>query len=172
MNQKDAFTSYLIQVGKEVFLVLRSKGASKEDAEDIIQNTFYKIYSMLSNLDEKTVRPWFYRVALNEFIDLKRKKFQHNVPLSDEIQSKLTSGNADFEQLFNQDEIMHLLKNVKMEYREIFVLKYYYELSYEEIAQLLHLQVENVKQKLYMARRTIRTEVGGIMAWIHRFKKH
>lgn len=59
MNQKDAFTSYLIQVGKEVFLVLRSKGASKEDAEDIIQNTFYKIYSMLSNLDEKTVRPWF-----------------------------------------------------------------------------------------------------------------
>ena len=172
MNKKDAFTSYLIQIGKEVFLVLRSKGASKEDAEDIIQNTFYKIYSMLNDLDEKTVRPWFYRVALNEFIDLKRKKFQHYVPLSDEIQSKLTSEDADFEQLFNQDEIMHLLKNVKTEYREIFVLKYYYEFSYEEIAQLLNLQVENVKQKLYRARKTIRSEVGGIMAWIHRFKKH
>lgn len=172
MNKKDAFTSYLIQIGKEVFLVLRSKGASKEDAEDILQNTFYKIYSMINDLDEKTVRPWFYRVALNEFIDLKRKKFQHNVPLSDEIQSKLTSGDTDFEQLFDQDEIMHLLKNVKTEYREIFVLKYYYELSYEEIAQLLNLQVENVKQKLYRARKTIRKEVGGIMAWIHRFKKH
>lgn len=172
MNQKDAFTSYLIQVGKEVFLVLRSKGASKEDAEDIIQNTFYKIYSMLSDLDEKTVRPWFYRVALNEFIDLKRKKFQHNVPFSDEIQSKLTSKDADFEQFFNQDEILSLLKNVKTEYREIFVLKYYYEFSYEEIAQLLNMQVANVKQKLYRARKTIRTEAGGIMAWIHRFKKH
>lgn len=172
MNPKDTFTSYLIQVGKEVFLVLRSKGASKEDAEDIIQNTFYKIYSILGDLDEKTVRPWFYRVAFNEFIDLRRKKFQHNIPLSDEIQSKLISGDADFEQLFNQDEIMHLLKNVKKEYREIFVLKYYYDLSYEEIAQLLHLQVDNVKQKLYRARKTIRTEAGGIMAWIHRFKKH
>lgn len=127
---------------------------------------------MLSDLEEKNVRPWFYRVSLNEFIDLKRKKFQHNVPLSDEIQSKLTSGNADFEQLFNQDEIMHLLKNVKTEYREIFVLKYYYGLSYEEIAKLLHLQVDNVKKKLYRARKTIHTEVGGIMAWIHRFKKH
>lgn len=172
MNQKDAFTSCLIQVGEEVFLLLRSKGASKEDAEDIIQNTFYKIYSMLSDLDEKTIRPWFYRVALNEFIDLKRKKFQHNTPLSEEIQSKLASGYADFEQLFNQDEIMYLLKNVKKEYREIFVLKYYYELSYEEIAQLLHLQVDNVKQKLYRARKTIRTEVGGITAWIHQFKMH
>ena len=79
MNQNDAFTSYLIQVGEEVFsLLLRSKGASKEDAEDIIQNTFYKIYSMLSDLDEKTVRPWFYRVALIEFIDLKRKKEPHS----------------------------------------------------------------------------------------------
>lgn len=172
MNQKDAFTSCLIQVGEEVFLLLRSKGASKEDAEDIIQNTFYKIYSMLSDLDEKTIRPWFYRVALNEFIDLKRKKFQHNTPLSEEIQSKLASGYADFEQLFNQDEIMYLLKNVKKEYREIFVLKYYYELSYEEIAQLLHLQVDNVKQKLYRARKTIRTEVGGITTWIHQFKMH
>lgn len=131
MDQKDAFTSYLIQVGEEVFLPLRSKGASKEDAEDIIQNTFYKIYSMLHDLDEKTVRPWFYRVALNEFIDLKRKKFQHNVLLSDKIQSKLTSDNTDFEQLFNKDEIIYLLKNVKYEYREIFVLKYYYDLSYE-----------------------------------------
>lgn len=172
MNQKDGFTSYLIQVGEEVFLLLRSKGASKEDAEDIIQNTFYKIYSILSGLEEKVIRPWFYRVALNEFIDLKRKKFQHNTPLSDEIQSKLASGNTDFEQLFDQDEIMHLLKNVKKEYREIFVLKYYYEISYEEIAQLLALQVDNVKQKLYRARQTIRTEVGGNKAWINRFNMH
>ena len=172
MNQNDAFTSYLIQIGEEVFLVLRSKGASKEDAEDIIQNTYYKFYSMLSDLEEALIRPWFYRVALNEFIDLKRKKFQHHISLSDEIQSKIASGNADFEQFLNQDEIIYLLKNVKKEYREIFVLKYYYELSYEEIAQLLHLQVDNVKQKLYRARKTIRIEVGGIMAWIYRFKRH
>ena len=70
MNQNDAFTSYLFEVGEEVFLLLRSK----EDAEDIIQNTFYKIYSMLCDLEEKTIRPWFYRVALNEFADLKRKR--------------------------------------------------------------------------------------------------
>jgi len=57
MNQKDAFASYLIQLGEEVIILLRSKGASKEDAEDIIQNTFFKTYSLLPDLDEKTIRP-------------------------------------------------------------------------------------------------------------------
>ena len=46
MDRYDAFTSYLMKIGEEVFLLLRSKGATKEDSEDIIQNTFYKIYSM------------------------------------------------------------------------------------------------------------------------------
>ena len=172
MDRYDAFTSYLMKIGEEVFLLLRSKGATKEDSEDIIQNTFYKIYSMLSDLDEKTIRPWFYRVAINEFIDLKRKKYQFDVELSNEIQMKLASGNEDYERLFNQDEIMYLLKDVKKEYRELFLLKYYYELSYEEIAQLLQLQVENVKQKLYRARKTIRTNKRGISTWINPFKRH
>lgn len=171
MNQYDAFTSYLIHIGEEVFLFLRAKGALKEDAEDIVQNTFYKVYSMLHDLDENTIRPWFYRVALNDFVDLKRKKFQQHIPFTDEIESKLTSGQSDFEKLFNQHEIIQLLKNIKQQYREIFILKYYYELSYEEIAHLLNLNVANVKQKLYRARKTIRTEAGGKMAWIHRFKK-
>lgn len=172
MNQKDAFASYLIQLGEELFPLLRSKGASKEDAEDIIQNTFFKTYSSLPNLDEKMIRPWFYRVALNELIDLKRKKFQTNIPLSAELQAKLASDHDDFEKLFNQNEIMYLLQNVKKEYRELFFLKYYYELSYEEIGQLLQLRTETVKKKLYRARKTIQKEVGGITAWIHRFKKH
>lgn len=172
MNQKDAFTSYLIQLGEEVFPLLRSKGASKEDAEDIIQNTFFKTYSLLPDLDEKTIRPWFYRVALNELIDLKRKKFKTNIPLSEDLQSKLATDHDDFEKLFNQDDIMYLLQNVKKEYRELFFLKYYYELSYEEIGQLLQMRTETVKKKLYRARKTIQKEVGGIKAWIHQFKKH
>ena len=81
MNQNDAFTSYLIKIGEEVFLLLRSK----EDAEDIIQNTSYKIYSMLSDLEVKTIRPWFYRVALNEFIDLREKR--NRIQIDNQLQN-------------------------------------------------------------------------------------
>ncbi len=53
---------------------ITSERAIKEDAEDIIQNTFYKVYTLLDSLTEDNIRPWFFRVALNEYIDLKRKK--------------------------------------------------------------------------------------------------
>lgn len=172
MNKDNQLTSYLLKIGEEVFKLLRAKGATKEDAEDIIQNSYYKIYSLLDELTEVNIRPWFFRVALNDYIDLKRKKEQQNIHLSLEIQSKLTSHEDYYESLLNKEEVMYLLKDVKKDYKEIFFLKYYYDFSYEEIAKLLNMQVDNVKQKLYRARKSIRTEVGGKYSWINPFKKH
>ncbi|MGE7023422.1 RNA polymerase sigma factor [Solibacillus cecembensis] len=158
MKKEDQFTSYLIQIGEEVFRLLRAKGASKEDAEDIIQNTFYKIYTLLDTLNDATIRPWFFRVALNEYIDFKRKKEHQNIHFSKEIHTKLQHCDDDFDAIFNKDEI--------------FFLKYYYDFSYEEIAKLLGIQIDSVKQKLYRARKSIQTQVGGKKSWIQRFKKH
>ncbi|KGR85484.1 RNA polymerase sigma factor [Lysinibacillus odysseyi] len=171
MSHHDKLTSYLLEVGGEVFRFLISKGAAKEDAEDIIQNTFYKVYTMIDALEESNLRAWFYRVALNEFIDLKRKKHTQHLTLSMELQEKLADVSNPIEKILQQDEIISLLKNVKPTYQEIFILKYYYDLSYEEIGELLQLQVENVKKKLYRARKTIQSEVGGIQKWINRFKR-
>lgn len=171
MSHHDELTSYLLEVGGEVFRFLISKAAAKEDAEDIIQNTFYKVYTMIDALEESNLRAWFYRVALNEFIDLKRKKHTQHLTLSMELQEKLADVSNPIEKILQQDEIISLLKNVKPTYQEIFILKYYYDLSYEEIGELLQLQVENVKKKLYRARKTIQSEVGGIQKWINRFKR-
>ena len=89
MKKENVLASYLINLGEEVFNLLLAKGAKKEDAEDIIQNTFYKVYTLLDDLTESNIRPWFFRVALNEYIDLKRKKEQQNIYLTEEIYSKL-----------------------------------------------------------------------------------
>ena len=172
MGHHDELTSYLLEMGDEVLKYLLSKGAAKEDAEDIIQNTFYKVYTMIQAMEEINLRPWFYRVALNEFIDLKRKKHTKDLTLSDELQEKLADLSNPIEKILHQGEIIAILKNVKPEYQEIFILKYYYDLSYEEIGELLQLQGENVKKKLYRARKTIQSEVGGLQKWINRFKGH
>ncbi|MER1987727.1 MAG: RNA polymerase sigma factor [Solibacillus sp.] len=161
MKKNDYLTSYLLSLGNEVLSFLRSKGASKEDAEDIIQNTYYKIYTLLDSLDEKTLRPWFFRVAFNDFIDLKRKKASTTISLSAELLTSLHAAENDFDRIFNTDEILYLLRNVQTEYREIFFLKYYYDLSYEEIGEMLGMKLPTVKQKLYRARLTIRAQFGG-----------
>ncbi|MGE7921262.1 RNA polymerase sigma factor [Viridibacillus sp. NPDC093762] len=159
MKKEDVLASYLINLGEEVFRLLLAKGAKKEDAEDIIQNTFYKVYLLLDDLTESNLRPWFFRVSLNEYIDLKRKKEQQNIYLSEEIYSKLQYINCEYNAVLNNDEIFYLLKDVKTEYKEIFLLKYYYDFSYEEIATILDIQVDSVKQKLYRARKSIHLKI-------------
>lgn len=161
MKNENILASYLINLGEEVFNLLLMKGAKKEDAEDIIQNTFYKIYTLLDDLKADNIRPWFFRVALNEYIDLKRKKEQRNIYITEEIYSKLQYTDCDFEAILNKDEIFHLLKDIKKEYKETFILKYYYDFSYEEIATLLDIKVNSVKQKLYRARISIHSKIGG-----------
>ncbi|PEA18308.1 RNA polymerase subunit sigma [Bacillus cereus] len=161
MGKENILTSYLINLGEEVFKLLLVKGAIKEDAEDIIQNTFYKVYTLLDDLTESNIRPWFFRVALNEYIDLKRKKEQQNIYLTEEIYSKLQYTDRELDAVLNKDEIFYLLKDIKLEYKEAFFLKYYYNFSYEEIALILDIQVNSVKQKLQRARKAVHSKIGG-----------
>ena len=161
MKKENVLASYLISLGEEVFHLLLAKGAKKEDAEDIIQNTFYKVYTLLDDLTESNIRPWFFRVALNEYIDLKRKKEQQNIYLTEEIYSKLKYTDHELDAILNKDEIFYLLKDIKKEYKEAFFLKYYYDFSYEEIATILNIKVNSVKQKLFRARKFIHLKIGG-----------
>lgn len=161
MKKVDVLASYLINLGEEVFRLLLAKGAKKEDAEDIIQNSFYKVYLLLDDLTESNIRPWFFRVSLNEYIDLKRKKEQKNIYLSEKIYAKLQHNEHEFDAILNKDEIFCLLEDIKKEYKEIFFLKYYYDFSYEEIATILDIKVNSVKQKLYRARQFIHSKIGG-----------
>ena len=172
MKHVDAFTAYLLKIGDEVYTYILAKGATKEDAEDIIQNTFYKLLSMLNQLEHQYLKAWFYRVALNDYIDLQRKKQRQLSPLSEHLLTQIANPNNDIETLLNRDEIIMLLKNIKPDYREIFVLKYYYDLSYEEIATLLSISVETVKKRMYRARKVIHSESGRLRKWINQLKKH
>lgn len=161
MKKEDILASYLIDLGEEVLKLLLAKGATKEDAEDIIQNTFYKVYTLLGHLRENTIRPWFFRVALNEYIDFKRKKEQQNIYLTEKIYSKLQYTECEFDAILNKNEIFFLLRDIRKEYKEVFFLKYYYDFSYEEIAAMLDVKVNSVKQKLYRARNLIQSKAGG-----------
>ena len=124
MKKEDVFATYLLSLGKEVRNLLQSKGARKEDAEDIIQNTFYKVYTLLDDLTDTNLRPWFFRVALNEYIDFKRKKEQQNIHITEAVYAKLQHIDREFDAILNKEEILYLLKDIKKEYKENLFLKY------------------------------------------------
>ncbi|MGX6978899.1 RNA polymerase sigma factor [Vagococcus elongatus] len=154
MKDEEWLDSFLLVLGKDVSDFLMRKGASYHEAEDVVQNTFYKTLLALDSFNQDSLRPWFFRVALNEFIDLKRReKFRDPTPLEE---VDLTEAENGLEKFFMRESLLHRLSKIKPEYQEILLLKYYYELSYEEISQLLMIKKDSVKQKLARARKQLR----------------
>ncbi|MEH7210105.1 sigma-70 region 4 domain-containing protein, partial [Priestia megaterium] len=84
-----------------------------------------------------------------------------NIYLTEKIYSKLQYTDYEFDAILNKNEIFYLLRDIKKEYKEVFFLKYYYDFSYEEIAAMLDVKVNSVKQKLYRARNLIHSKAGG-----------
>ena len=93
-----------------IFKYLISIGASKEDAEDIIQETFVKTYENIDVLIDGNLKAWMFKVSLNKFYTL-YKKSKTSISLTDELCSNLKT---DF-QISNIDmslDINHILSKM------------------------------------------------------------
>ena len=139
-----------------------------EDAHDLTQDIFVKVYLALDRYDPKyQFSTWLFRIAQNSAIDALRKKSVSEVPLtrsSDDEDAK--------EREFADDGISpeRALKNKQLsaaiegavdglpaDYRELIQLRHYAELSYEEIAVMKKLPLGTVKNKLFRARNLLKT---------------
>lgn len=151
-SREPSFEEQLVTISVEVKHYLISKGANKEDAEDAVQTTFYKMLLLTDELSPRTIRPWFYRVAMNNLIDMKRRQ-----KTGERLEKQVfTSGQELEEDKLEQEQLVQILRQLKEEYGEILMLKYYYQLSYEEIGTLLNHSEHNVRTLLYRARKAAR----------------
>lgn len=157
---EESFDAYLLELGNEVLRTLKRKGASQQDAEDAVQTAYYKIYSSLSSLDEKNLRPWFFRVAMNAYIDMARKE-GHKTEAVEKLQSGFDA--PHFQHYHADDSFLNLVSQVKQSYQELLILKYYYGFSEAEIAEILMTSKNNVKTTLYRARKSLAKKLGGTM---------
>lgn len=147
------YEEWLEELGIEVMRYLRKAGASKEDAEDIMQNTFYKILTLMETMEASELRPWFYRVAINEFFDFKRKEQRTQTRFLKLIHQFKREPETKSEEL---SDALQILEQLKPEYREILLLKAYGDLSYTQIAERLGICEDTVRTKLYRARKKAR----------------
>lgn len=157
MKKSNEFDDYLVALGKEVMETLIRRGVKVQDAEDTIQNTFYKIYSSLSAISSETIRPWFFRVAMNDYIDSLRKEKNKQKAVE-----KIVNGTINvFEEAspFSEENFLNLIQQVNANYQELLILKYYYGFSEKEIAEILMTSSNNVKQTLYRARKALKKQM-------------
>lgn len=144
----------LNEILKFVYSYLLKMGASKEDAEDIVQDTAYKFLQYIDSVTN--TQSWLFRVAVNQYYDLTRKKsrrkeillkfnihelFEEDTPESALLQSELVK------------DIHELLKRLKPKYRQLLLLKYSTGLKISEIAELYGMKEGSVKTILHRARK-------------------
>ena len=126
-----------------------------EDADDLLQETFIKVYMNLHRYSpEYTFGQWLYTIARNTFIDYVRKR-QDDLPIDERFAAPASNAPTPEESVINlqqRSQIEHYLERLAPRYRQLILMRFFEEYSYEEIAAKLSLPLGTVKTQIHRAR--------------------
>jgi len=143
------FNAYKNLVYKTAFLML----GNREDAEDMLQSVFLQVYKSLDTYDSSKAAftTWLYRITTNKCINHRRKMRFRFLSFNARLENTLVSQGREEKQIENEQMIDHALSNLSDKLRAVIVLRYYWEMSYAEIAQSLEIPLGTVKSRLSQA---------------------
>lgn len=138
--------------------------AYDDDIEDAVQDIFIKAYQNIKGYDsDRKFSSWLYRVAHNEFINHIRKHARDPLPFLDfDVDTLIPhpfsedTPENDLERKEMKEIMDKALSKLSPKYREILLLYYYEEQSYEEIADILHIPKTTVGVRLNRAKKEIK----------------
>ena len=164
LSGDDEAFSILVNVYKNrVFSLAYRMITSKEEAEDISQEVFFKVYSNLKYYDPKKAKfsTWIYKITYNRCMDFLRRG-KYTLPLEEEVLP--TYNNTPEEMAIISEEIHGLNKAVNElpeDYRIPLTLYHFHGLSYNEICQVMDVHLSIVKNRLYRARKMLKETLTG-----------
>lgn len=126
-----------------------------DDTHDVLQNTFLKIYRNIEQFKgESQLYSWMYRIATNEAITFLNKKAKRSQISSQELQDHLIS-NLESDVYFEGDAIQLKLQkaiaSLPAKQQQVFNMKYFEELKYREIAEILDTSEGALKSSYHIA---------------------
>ncbi len=164
-----AFEQLIRQYDRQIFRIARHITQNKEDAEDIVQDTFLKAYQKLHQFQGNSkFYTWLVRIAVNEsLMRLRKRRNSKTVSMDEDMQTEEGSVPRDFadwtpdpEQQYGQGELGEILRKtiagLSPGFRSVFTLRDVENLSTEETAEALGLSVPAVKSRLLRARLQLR----------------
>ncbi|MBE6283846.1 MAG: sigma-70 family RNA polymerase sigma factor [Mediterranea massiliensis] len=149
------FEMLVAQYSEQLYWQIRRMVLSHEDANDLLQNTFIKAWS---NLDcfraESKITTWLYRIASNECITfLNRQKILSTVSIDEPEAESLYQLESD--EYFNGDETQQIFQKALLtlpeKQRLVFNMKYFQEMKFEEISEILGVTVGGLKASYHHA---------------------
>lgn len=164
-TQNEAFQKLLREYQKPLYNHIRNIVLNHDDADDVLQNTFIKVFQNLKNFKgESKLFSWMYRIATNESITFLNQKAKKNNTTSEELQSKIVD-NLKADSYFDGDEIQFKLQkaiaNLPEKQQLVFKMKYFEEIKYEDMSEILGTSVGALKASYHHAVKKIEEFMNG-----------
>lgn len=153
------FNLLVRQYREALYWFIRKMLLSHEDSDDVLQDSLIKVYNKIDDFrGESKLSTWMYQIAYHGSLDfLKKKRKKFIVPL--ESVSEVLKNNLKSDAYFDGDAIEARLQEAIAELpgrqREVFILVYYEDLSYKEVAEILDLSEGSIKTNMHLARKKI-----------------
>lgn len=140
----------------DIYRIAYSYTLNKEDAEDIVQSTFFKLHKNINkfNSTDENVKRWLLRVAVNESKDLLKSIWKKRRVNYEELENIKDNKNIE-----KTKELINILNKIDKKYRIPFYLHYYEGYKVKEIAEIMKLSESAVKSRLLRVKEKITEEM-------------
>ena len=154
-TQNVAFQKLLRNYQRPLYNHIRNIVLNHDDADDVLQNTFVKVFQYLKDFKgESKLFSWMYRIATNEAITFINQKAKRNGTTSEAMQTKIVD-NLKADTYFDGNEIqIKLQKAIALlpeKQQLVFKMRYYEEIKYEELSEILGTSVGALKASYHHA---------------------
>ena len=151
-EKEEGFRVLMSTYKKQLYYHIRRYVSNHEDANDILQNTFLKVWVSIEQFrGDSSLYSWLYRIASNESITYINKTKKRN-EIGLETQTIGEKGTAD--SLDSNDLIERLEKAIEIlpdKQKQVFILRYYDEMPYEKMSEVLETSIGALKASYFHA---------------------
>lgn len=164
-GDREAFVSITRLYQKKVFVLAYSFFRNKEDALDIVQETFMRVYQKIGSFKEgNSFQNWLLQITKNLCIDYYRKRYSKERQMNEggdisEMKIKDPKASKAYTTTDMRGILSSCLDRLSEKQRMVFMLKQYNQLEYTEIAQILNIAAGTVKSLHFKATQNLRTLV-------------
>ena len=154
-TQNVAFQKLLRDYQRPLYNHIRNIVLNHDDADDVLQNTFIKVFQYLKDFKgESKLFSWMYRIATNEAITFIKQKAKRNGTTNEAMQTRIVD-NLKADTFFDGNEIqLKLQKAIAIlpeKQQLVFKMRYFEELKYEEMSEILTTSVGALKASYHIA---------------------
>lgn len=158
-QKEKAFELIIKKYQEKLYWHIRRMVVSHEDADDVLQNTFIKVWRSLDQFrEESQLFTWLYRIATNEsltFINSRNKKSTLSLDNTDSTLANKLKSDPHFDANKLEWKLQLAIQSLPEKQRLVFNLRYYDEMPYEEMSKVLETSTGALKASYHHAARKI-----------------